>query len=71
MVVIIEETWKKIEELNTSHLPVHVYNFSYNRHANEEEIPETDLEWTAYPIPESVLEVYRRIFRRREDKHAA
>ncbi|MBO5567836.1 MAG: site-specific DNA-methyltransferase [Clostridia bacterium] len=67
----IEETWKKVEELNTDKLPVHVYNFSYNRHANEEEIPDTDLEWTACSIPESVLEVYRRIFRKKEDKHAA
>ena len=62
---------EKVEELNTDKLPVHVYNFSYNRHANEEEIPDTDLEWTACSIPESVLEVYRRIFRKKEDKHAA
>ncbi len=67
----IEETWKKVEELNTDRLPVRVYNFSYNRHANEEEIPDTDLEWTACSIPETVLEVYRRIFRRKEGKNAA
>ncbi|MBR6505805.1 site-specific DNA-methyltransferase [Candidatus Saccharibacteria bacterium] len=63
----IAETWEKVEELNTDKLPVHCYNFSYNRHANEEEIPEdTKLEWTACSIPESVLEVYRKIFRKKE-----
>ena len=64
----IAETWEKVEELNTEKLPVHCYNFSYNRHANEEEIPEdTKLEWTACSIPESVLEVYKRIFRKKEN----
>lgn len=63
----IAETWEKIEELNTEKLPVHCYNFSYNRHANEEEIPEdTKLEWMACSIPETVLEVYKRIFRKKE-----
>ena len=63
----IAETWEKVEELNTNKLPVHCYNFSYNRHANEEEIPEdTKLEWTACSIPETVLEVYRKIFRKKE-----
>ena len=64
----IAETWEKVEELNTEKLPVHCYNFSYNRHANEEEIPEdTKLEWTACSIPETVLEVYKRIFRKKEN----
>ena len=63
----IAETWELVEELNTEKLPVHCYNFSYNRHANEEEIPEdTELEWTACSIPETVLEVYRKIFRKKE-----
>jgi len=63
----IAETWEKVEELNKDKLPVHCYNFSYNRHANEEEIPEdTELEWTACSIPETVLEVYRKIFRKKE-----
>lgn len=63
----IADTWEKVEELNTDKLPVHCYNFSYNRHANEEEIPEdTKLEWTACSIPETVLEVYRKIFRKKE-----
>lgn len=63
----ITETWEKVEELNKDKLPVHCYNFSYNRHANEEEIPEdTELEWTACSIPETVLEVYRKIFRKKE-----
>ena len=57
----------EVEELNKDKLPVHCYNFSYNRHANEEEIPEdTELEWTACSIPETVLEVYRKIFRKKE-----
>ena len=63
----IAETWELVEKLNTEKLPVHCYNFSYNRHANEEEIPEdTKLEWTACSIPETVLEVYRKIFRKKE-----
>ena len=63
----IAETWEKVEELNTDKLPVRCYNFSYNRHANEEEIPEdTELEWTACSIPETILEVYRKIFRKKE-----
>ena len=64
----IAETWEKVEELNRDKLPVHCYNFSYNRHANEEEIPEdTGLEWIACSIPETVLEVYKKIFKRREN----
>lgn len=64
----IENAWKKVEEMDAEKLPVHLYVFSYNRHANEEEIPETDLEWTACPIPESVLEVYKKIFKvKKED----
>ena len=63
----IAETWELVEKLNTEKLPVHCYNFSYNRHANEEEIPEdTELTWTACSIPETVLEVYRKIFRKKE-----
>ena len=63
----IAETWELVEKLNNEKLPVHCYNFSYNRHANEEEIPEdTELTWTACSIPETVLEVYRKIFRKKE-----
>ncbi len=63
----IAETWELVEKLNTEKLPVHCYNFSYNRHANEEEISEdTELTWTACSIPETVLEVYRKIFRKKE-----
>ena len=66
----IAETWELVEKLNTEKLPVHCYNFSYNRHANEEEIPEdTELKWTACSIPETVLEVYRKIFRKKEVKN--
>ena len=64
----ITETWELVEKLNTEKLPVHCYNFSYNRHANEEEIPEdTELTWTACSIPETVLEVYRKIFRKKKE----
>lgn len=64
----IAETWELVEKLNTEKLPVHCYNFSYNRHANEEEIPEdTELTWTACSIPETVLEVYRKIFRKKKE----
>lgn len=64
---VIGEVWKKVEELNTEKLPVHCYNFSYNRHANEEEIPEdTELEWKACSIPETILEVYKKIMNKKE-----
>jgi len=57
----IPEFIKQIEEVD-SQKPVHLYIFSYSAYAHEQDIPETKLDYTTCPIPESILEVYRRIF---------
>jgi len=59
--------WKELEAANTSSLPVSLYVFSYSQYAYEDEIPETHLEYKSIPIPESILEVYQRIFRKQEN----
>lgn len=59
--------WKELEAANTSNLPVSLYVFSYSQYAYEDEIPETHLEYKSIPIPESILEVYQRIFRKQEN----
>lgn len=64
----IENIWHKIEQFDIEKLPVKTYVFSYNNHANEEEIPETELDWSACAVPESILEIYRKIFRKKEAK---
>lgn len=46
--------------------PVHLYIFSYSNYAYDDDIPETPLTYTTYPIPESILEVYSRIFDQKE-----
>ena len=55
---------KRIEELGLSKV-VHLYVFSLSNYAYQDELPDTELEITACPIPESILEVYQRIFRKR------
>lgn len=57
----------KIEAVDTSK-PVSLYIFSYSSYAHDEDIPETELDYKTCSIPESVLEVYRRIFNT-EDIH--
>ena len=64
----IENIWHEIEQFDIEKLPVKTYVFSYNNHANEEEIPETELDWSACAVPESILEIYRKIFRKKEAK---
>lgn len=54
---------KKIEEIDTTK-PVSLYVFSYSSYTYSDDIPETPLEYTTCSIPESVLEVYQRIFRK-------
>lgn len=54
---------KKIEEIDTTK-PVSLYIFSYSSYTYSDDIPETPLEYTTCSIPESVLEVYQRIFRK-------
>lgn len=55
---------QRIEELNLGKV-VHLYVFSLSNYAYQDELPDTELEITVCPIPESVLEVYQRIFRKR------
>lgn len=59
----IEESFKKIEDLDHTK-PLNAYIFSYSSYTYDEDIPETKLQFTLCPIPESILEVYRRIFRK-------
>lgn len=54
----------RIEELGLSKI-VNLYVFSLSNYAYQDELPDTELEITACPIPESILEVYQRIFRKR------
>jgi len=56
---------KRIEELNLGK-PVNLYIFSYSTYTYDEDIPETSLDFTTCSIPESVLEVYQRIFKTEE-----
>jgi methyltransferase len=58
----IPEFIRRIEEIDTTK-PVNLYNFSYSSYAHDQDIPETVLDFTACSIPESVLEVYQRIFK--------
>ena len=55
---------KKIEDIHTDS-PVHLYVFSYDKSVRDEEMPD-DLKHTyeTQPIPEGVLEIYRKIFRK-------
>ena len=58
----LEEHLAKIEELETDE-PIHLYVFSYTKHDRLDEI-EKPLKHTyiSQPIPEGVLEIYKRIF---------
>lgn len=58
----IPEFIRRIEEIDTTK-PVSLYNFSYSSYAHDQDIPETVLDFTTCSIPESVLEVYQRIFK--------
>lgn len=58
----IPEFIRRIEEIDTTK-PVNLYNFSYSSYAHDQDISETVLDFTTCSIPESVLEVYQRIFK--------
>lgn len=60
----IKNAWAEIEKLNTEEKLVKLYIFSYSRDTSAftEEIPKTTLKWEAVPIPESILQVYKRLF---------
>ncbi|MEI7689354.1 MAG: site-specific DNA-methyltransferase [Candidatus Saccharibacteria bacterium] len=62
----IEECIRKIEKIDIEK-PLSIYIFSYSNYAYEEDVPETKLQYTIRPIPESILEVYKRIFKERID----
>jgi len=62
----IEECIRKIEAVDVEK-PLNIYIFSYSNYAYEEDVPETKLQYTIKPIPESILEVYKRIFKERID----
>ncbi len=60
----MKEAWAEIESLNTEQKIVKLYIFSYSRDTSAftDEIPKTNLKWEAVPIPESILQVYKRLF---------
>jgi adenine-specific DNA-methyltransferase len=60
----MKEAWAEIENLNTEQKIVKLYIFSYSRDTSAftDEIPKTNLKWEAVPIPESILQVYKRLF---------
>jgi adenine-specific DNA-methyltransferase len=62
----LAEAWAEIEKLNAEKKLVKLYIFSYSRDTSAftDEIPETSLEWESIPIPESILQVYKRLFGR-------
>jgi len=62
----IEDFFKRIEEKDHEK-PLNAYIFSYSSYTYDEDIPDTKLQYTLCPIPESILEVYRRIFREDDD----
>ncbi len=62
----IEDFFKKIEK-SDHEKPLNAYVFSYSSYTYDEDIPDTKLQYTLCPIPESILEVYRRIFREDDD----
>ena len=64
----LKEHLAKIEELETDE-PIHLYVFSYTKHDRLDEI-EKPLKHTyiSQPIPEGVLEIYKRIFNQKGGK---
>lgn len=58
----LEEHIKRIEELETD-APVHLYVFSYSKSDRKDEMPSNlKHKYEAQPIPEGVLEIYKKIF---------
>jgi adenine-specific DNA-methyltransferase len=58
------EIWGEIETKNTKKLPVKLYVFAYSRDTSAftDEIPDTNLVYESVSIPESILQVYKRLF---------
>lgn len=58
----LKEYIRRIEELETDS-PVHLYVFSYSKSDRSDEMPEElRHKYESQPIPEGVLEIYKRIF---------
>ena len=58
----LAEHIQKIEALNTD-APVHLYVFSYSKSDRKDEMPDNlKHKYEAQPIPEGVLEIYKKIF---------
>jgi len=61
----LEKYIDQIEELNTDK-PVHLYVFSYDNSGRLDEVTKTTKhEYESQPIPEGVLEIYKKIFKDR------
>ncbi len=60
--------WYELEEKNTEKLPVKLYVFSYSNYTFEDEIPDTDLKYEICAIPNSIMEVYRKISDKKEER---
>ena len=59
--------WEEVERKNTGKLPVKLYIFGFSRDTSAftDEMPPTKLKWEAVPIPESILQVYKRLFEKK------
>jgi len=67
----IAKIWQEIESKNTGKLPVKLYISSYSRDTSAftDEIPETNLIYESVSIPESILQVYKRLFKKKEARN--
>ncbi|MBM3281699.1 MAG: site-specific DNA-methyltransferase, partial [Candidatus Harrisonbacteria bacterium] len=64
----LADIWKEIEKKNTSKLPVKLYIFSFSddTSAFTDMIPkDTKLDWESKSIPEGILQVYQRLFKKK------
>lgn len=65
----LADIWKEIEKKNTGKLPVKLYIFSFSddTSAFTDMIPKnTKLDWESKSIPEGILQVYQRLFKKKE-----
>lgn len=64
----LADIWKEIEKKNTDKLPVKLYIFSFSddTSAFTDMIPKTTkLDWESKSIPEGILQVYQRLFKKK------
>lgn len=63
----LADIWNEIEKNNTSKLPVKLYIFSFSEDTSAftDMIPKTTkLDWESKSIPEGILQVYQRLFKK-------